>query len=193
MLSVITMGYGQLPLQTTAMPTPSSQDLTRDDFDEQILRLMKLAHMPSLSICLIKKDAVVYSHCFGYANLRKKTIATEETMYLAGSISKVVTATVLMQLYEQGRFNLDDDINNYLPFSLRNPSYPDIPITIRMLLAHQSSLGNKDILPFVFLSVLNYTKEFFHEYLIPQGKFYTQDIWRNVPPGEEAYYSSVGY
>ena len=163
------------------------------DLEDSLLSYMESGHMPSLSVCIIKGGEVIWSKSYGYANLRQKTNATTDTIYLAGSISKVVTATALMQLYEQGRFNLDDDINTYLPFNLRNPSYPDTPITIRMLLAHQSSLGNKEILPFIFLSLLNVPNEFLQEFFTSQGKFYTPGIWRNVPPGEEAYYSSVGY
>jgi CubicO group peptidase (beta-lactamase class C family) len=163
------------------------------DLEDSLLSYMESGHMPSLSVCIIKGGEVIWSKSYGYANLRQKTNATTDTIYLAGSISKVVTATALMQLYEQGRFNLDDDINTYLPFNLRNPSYPDTPITIRMLLAHQSSLGNKEILPFIFLSLLNVSNEFLQEFFTSQGKFYTPGIWRNVPPGEEAYYSSVGY
>ncbi len=57
------------------------------------------------------------------------------------SISKTITATAVMQLWEQGLFELDDDVNDYLPFNVRNPNHPDVPITFRMLLTHTSSIN----------------------------------------------------
>jgi CubicO group peptidase (beta-lactamase class C family) len=57
-----------------------------------------------------------------------------------GSVQKVVDATAVLQLYEKGKINLDADISNYLPFEIKHPEYPDIPITMRMLLAHRSGL-----------------------------------------------------
>jgi CubicO group peptidase (beta-lactamase class C family) len=164
-----------------------------DDLEDDLLAYMESGHMPSLSVCIIKGDQVVWSKSYGYANLRKKTDATPDTIYLAGSISKVVTATALMQLYEQGRFNLDDDINNYLPFSLRNPSYPDTPITIRMLLAHQSSLAEREVSLFLYFSLFNCPEDNLAEYLTPDGKFYSPSVWYNTPPGSEGHYSSLGY
>jgi hypothetical protein len=47
-----------------------------------------------------------------------------------------------MQLWEKGKFELDDDINQYLPFPVRNPSHPDSPISFRSLLTHRSSIAD---------------------------------------------------
>jgi CubicO group peptidase (beta-lactamase class C family) len=49
-----------------------------------------------------------------------------------------------MQLYEQGKFKLDDDISTALGFKLIHPLYPNTPITYRMILSHQSGLGESD-------------------------------------------------
>ena len=56
------------------------------------------------------------------------------------SVTKIITATTLMQLHAQGKFNLDDDVNGYLPFELRNPNFPGQPITFAQLLRHRSSI-----------------------------------------------------
>ncbi len=55
---------------------------------------------------------------------------------------KTVTAAALMQLYSSGKFKLDDDINLYLPFKVRNQNYPDVPITFQQLLRHRSSIND---------------------------------------------------
>jgi CubicO group peptidase (beta-lactamase class C family) len=56
------------------------------------------------------------------------------------SISKLAAALGVMRLVEQGRLDLDRDVSDYLGWSLRNPAFPDRPITLRLLLSHRSSL-----------------------------------------------------
>ena len=56
------------------------------------------------------------------------------------SISKLVTALGVMRLVDQGRLDLDRDVSDYLGWRLRNPAFPDQPITLRLLLSHRSSL-----------------------------------------------------
>ena len=67
----------------------------------------------------------------------------ENTCFRIASITKWVTAIGLMTLYDQGKLDLDRDISDYLPFKVRNPAYPNTPITARMLLSHTSSLSAK--------------------------------------------------
>ena len=66
---------------------------------------------------------------------------SENTCFRIASITKWVTAIGLMTLYDQGKLDLDKDISDYLPFKVRNPAWPDTPITARMLLSHTSSLS----------------------------------------------------
>jgi len=109
---------------------------TEPFFDIYINTLMKVAHKPSIAACIIHNDIVVWSKGYGYYDLESQKPTNEDILYLQASVSKTVTATALMQLYEQGLFDLDDDINDYLPFELRNPNYPDEPITIKMVLSY---------------------------------------------------------
>ena len=69
------------------------------------------------------------------------------------SISKLVTSLGVMRLVDQGRLNLDADVSDYLGWRLRNPAYPDAPITLRMLLSHRSSLIDGEDLYLVPLGV----------------------------------------
>ena len=66
---------------------------------------------------------------------------SENTCFRIASITKWVTAIGLMTLYDDGKLDLDRDISDYLGFKVRNPAYPDTPITARMLLSHTSSLS----------------------------------------------------
>ena len=111
-------------------------------FDQKITFFMQLARFPSLSTCIIKDDQVIWSQGYGFYDLENQKKATPHTIYLIASITKTIVGTALMQLYEQGFFKLDDDVSNYLPFTLRNPNFPDNPITFRMLLSSSSNSKN---------------------------------------------------
>ena len=168
-------------------------------FNRYITLLMKLAHKPSLAACIIKDDTMIWSQGHGYANIDAEKKATTHTLYLSASVSKTVAATALMQLWEQGLFDLDDDVNNYLPFELRNPNHPDIPITFRMLLAHRSSLAG-DNLHWFCLSYVpgdpdmpDFPDPWLQNYLTPTGNAYTPRIWSDLQPGEKLQYANIGY
>jgi CubicO group peptidase (beta-lactamase class C family) len=62
-----------------------------------------------------------------------------------------------------------------------------------MLLAHQSSLGDREISTFLFFSFLNHDRFMLEEYLVPGGSKYTPKVWRDYAPGEKSYYSSLGF
>lgn len=173
-----------------------NQDDT-DSFEKNITYLMNKAHTPGLSACIVINDSVVWEKGYGYANIKKKINATENTIYLAASISKTITATAVMQLWEKGLFGLDDDVSNYLPFELKNPKYPDVNITFRMLLSHHSSLdyGDWKSEPLIYLlfSIFGSQKEKYEEILTPSGKFYNPRIWLDAKPGTKLQYSNIGF
>lgn len=129
---------------TPARPT----DITRNDYGPAkqylaavIKREMAKYDVQGLSIALVDDQQVVWAEGFGYADVAHRVPATAETLYQVGSISKVVTATEIMRLVEQGRIDLDRPITDYLPeFSIRNRFADSLPITARALLAHHSGL-----------------------------------------------------
>lgn len=164
-----------------------------------IRALLRLAHKPSLAACIIHQDEVVWSNAYGYYDRENKKKATTETLYLQASVSKTITATALMQLYEQGLFDLDDDVNDYLPFDLRNPNHPEIPITIKMILSHRSSLAD-DNLHWIALSYIpgdpdveGFPYPWLEEYLTPGGSAYSSTTWSLDKPGETYYYANIGF
>ena len=63
--------------------------------------------IPGLSISIVKDDNIVWEKYFGYANIDENIIVDEDTMFILSSVSKTVTATALMQLFEDGLFSLD--------------------------------------------------------------------------------------
>ena len=168
-------------------------------FDKYMTILMRLSHKASLSAGIIKNDMLVWANSYGLYDIENSKSATPDTLYLMASISKTVTATALMQLYDQGLFDLDDDVNNYLPFSLRNPKYPNIPITFRMILSHRSSLApdNSDRLCCSIIpgdpDIPSYPDPWLKDYLTPGRSAYHSSVWSDNLPGEEFYYANIGY
>jgi len=165
--------------------------------------ILRFCYLPSISVCVIRDSEILFSKGYGYSDPEIDKEANKETIYLVMSISKPIAATALMQLYEKGYFKLDDDVNDWLPFSLRNPNYPDEPITIRMLLSHQSSLApDEEGVMLEYLSktqfigdpdLSTYPYPWLKDYLTPDGSYYTPHVWMDETPGTNFHYANVGY
>jgi CubicO group peptidase (beta-lactamase class C family) len=95
---------------------------------------------PGLSIALARHGKVIWEEGFGYADLTRKTRMTPQTVNRAGSMSKLYTATAVMQLVETGLIALNDPVNKYTQgFKIVNP-LGDREITVYDLLTHRSGL-----------------------------------------------------
>ena len=81
------------------------------DFIESV---MESDNIPGLSISVVKGEHVIWNKSFGLANVEENIIVSDSTMFMLASVSKTVTATALMQLWENGAINLDSDINENL-------------------------------------------------------------------------------
>ena len=115
------------------------------NLETEIQEIVDKLNVVGLSISVIENNKISYSQGFGYADIDKNIKTDTNTIYRIASISKSITASAIMKLYEEGKFKLDDDINNYLNgFEVRNPNFPDEKITFRMLLTHTSSIIDGD-------------------------------------------------
>jgi CubicO group peptidase (beta-lactamase class C family) len=166
--------------------------------DTFIEKIMERNHISAVSAAIVHNDELLWTHGYGLADRERNKPAEPTTIYLVASISKTMTATALMQLYEQGLFDLDDDINTYLNFSVRNPRFPDVPITFRMVLSHHSSIAVDP--PTLFtrtfpgdLIIQGYPFPFFKELFTPEGIHYVPQMWMENRPGEEMYYANLGF
>jgi CubicO group peptidase (beta-lactamase class C family) len=102
---------------------------------------MEKHHVQGLSIALVDDQQVIWAQGFGYADVNKKIRATPETVYPAGSIAKLFTIIAALQLAEQGKINLDQPIQTYLPGFSTKTRFPDAgPITPRSIMTHHSGL-----------------------------------------------------
>lgn len=99
-------------------------------------------------LAVIKDNKTLFCKSLGNARLNKdgtvNKTSDEFVKYRTASISKMFTAVAIWQLEEQGLLNITDEASRYLNFTLRNPKFPDTPITIQNLLSHTSSVGEGD-------------------------------------------------
>ena len=89
-----------------------------------------------VTISIVKDGQVIFAKGYGYADVKaKKPVSAEKTVFRIGSITKLFTWTSVMQLVEQGKLDLDADINTYLDFEI--PKTFGKPVTMRNLMTHR--------------------------------------------------------
>jgi len=102
---------------------------------------MKKHKITGVSIAVVDDGKLVWSEGFGYSNKEERVVATPNTIYRIGSITKVFTATAIMKLVERGLLDLDQPVSEYLPeFNVKTRFAQSSPITIRDLMTHHSGL-----------------------------------------------------
>ncbi|MBU2651084.1 MAG: beta-lactamase family protein, partial [Bacteroidetes bacterium] len=165
-------------------------------FEAWISWIMDEAQIPGASLCFLKDGQMYWKWHNGVANLAQGNPVNDSTVFMACSISKTVIITAIMQLYEEGMFQLDDDVNEYLPFEVKNPLFPDSIITFRYLMTHLSSINDN-------LELLNSLITYGHDcpipisslleaYLVPGGMYFTDQSYASFPPFQEHNYTNVG-
>jgi len=106
-------------------------------------------NQPGLSVGIVLDQELIWSRGFGFADEDAKTPAKPDTIYRIASISKVFTATAILQLRDRGRLRLDDPIQEHLPWFEIQPVGKDAPpITIWHLLTHTSGLPREAAFPY---------------------------------------------
>ena len=153
--------------------TPAKLNPT--DLDSFILATMNTYHIAGVAACVVRDGQIIWTGSYGHAIIEQDIPVAETTLFMLASISKTFTGAALLQLWEAGLFDLDDDINDYLPFTVANPNYPDSVITFRHLLTHTSSIrDNWDVLYDVYVYGDSPVPlgEYVEEYLTPGGVYY---------------------
>src|SRR5262245_54991800 len=95
------------------------------------------------TISIVKDGKILFAKGYGYADYeKKKPVSPQETLFRPGSVSKLFTWTAVMQLVEQGKLNLDEDVNKYLDFTI--PAYQGKPVTLRNIMTHTA--GTEEVI-----------------------------------------------
>jgi len=133
----------QAQSQQTATAKPVAE-LTTADVEAFMDGLMPLqlqrGDIAGAVVAVVKDGKVIFAKGYGYADVAaKKPVSPEDTLFRPGSISKLFTWTAVMQLVEQGKLDLDHDVNDYLDFKI--PSTFPQPITLRNIMTHRSGFA----------------------------------------------------
>jgi CubicO group peptidase (beta-lactamase class C family) len=86
------------------------------------------------------RNGITATQVHGYADIAARRKVTAGDPVRIASISKLVVAVGAMRLVEAGKLDLDADVSPLLGYTLRHPRFPDVPITLRLLLSHRSGL-----------------------------------------------------
>lgn len=113
------------------------------DIDSIIRKRMAESGIVGLGAAIIIDKKVVWKKGYGFSDQENGTAFATSTLMNIASVSKTVTGACLMRAVEQGKLSLDEDINNYLPFKIHNPYFPDAKITLRNLATHTSGLTDR--------------------------------------------------
>ena len=123
--------------------------ISNDEIIKRIESIINNKDSPLLAggLAVIKDNQTLFCKSIGKARLNKdgtvNKTSNEFVKYRTASISKLFTAIAIWQLEEKGSLNITDEASKYLNFTLRNPNFPETPITIEMLLSHTSSISEK--------------------------------------------------
>jgi len=115
--------------------------LTTEEIDWQVDDYFKKSRTVGGALIVISAGATVYEHYYGQRDSALELPVTEDTYFRLASVTKLISGIGLMQLYEQGMVDLDEDISDYFGYEIANAYYPDIPITLRQLMSHTSTLS----------------------------------------------------
>lgn len=164
------------------------------------------------SVAVVDDNGLIYENGFGYTDIEQKKPYTSNTTQNIASISKTLIGIALLKAQELGKLNIDDPINNYLPFQISNPHYPEQPILIKHLAYHTSSITDLDEI-YSKSYVLRKSEhqenegvyewfskpedrisqiEFMRNSLTENGKWYKNQIFLNTEPGKTREYSNIG-
>ena len=137
LLTAIGVGPASLAAQSRIGPRPDYASVAAA-LEQVIAGEMESKRIPAMSIALVDDQEIVWATGFGFARA-DSTPATAETVYRAGSVSKILTDLAVMRLVDAGTLALDTPITRYLPeFTPPNPS--GTPLTLRLLMSHYAGL-----------------------------------------------------
>ena len=110
------------------------------EFEKEMGAFLDEIEAVGVSCAVVKDNKIIYNHNFGVKDLAMQEPVDDQTIFRIASISKSFTATGLLQQVDQGKIALTDDVSDLIGFKVRNPRFPDKPITLEMLLSHTSSI-----------------------------------------------------
>jgi len=167
---------------------------TVEAFDTYLEEEITDQNIPALAVLIFEGETIKYEKYLGESDVEKAQSLSQDDIFLLASVSKMVTATALLQLYEKGEFSLDDAINEFLPFDVFVPNQ-STSITFRMLLTHTSAIEDGPNAELFYSYGEDSPLEldsYMENYLTVSGEYYDAvDNFYNYEPGTAYNYSNM--
>jgi CubicO group peptidase (beta-lactamase class C family) len=175
----------------TAPPsvTPAAAPAGPDDpaevgafFDQLVSQQLADKHIAGAAVAVVKDGALLFAKGYGHADVAKQIpVDADRTLFDIGSAGKLFTATAVMQLVEQGRIDLNADVNTYLDFRIP-ATYPE-PVTTAHLLTHTAGFAEQYLAIQTTRAGVRPLRDFLVGAMPP----------RVYPPGRYHAYSNYGF
>lgn len=192
--------------------TETADSAWSDSLTLKLSKIYEQGLINGFGVAIANEDGTLYQQGFGYADMVNQTAYTDGTIQNIASISKTFLGIALMKAQEEGKLSLDDPINQYLPFTVANPKFPEVAITIRHLATHTSSIYDTDFYDksyvlkdprdsastglvsdgFQDADSLTSMGHFLEKYLSAEGALYLEEGFISYQPGDRYEYSNVG-
>lgn len=182
-----------------------------DTLTKNLKRAYEKGAIIGFSVAVVNEKQLIYDKGFGFTDIEQNKGYTSSTIQNIASISKTLIGISLLKAQELGKLNINDSINKYLPFKIVNPNHPEVPILIKHLAYHSSSITDLDQIyaksyvltkdkhdenegvydyfnkPETNISLL----DFIQNSLTENGKWYKKNTFTNKKPGEKREYSNI--
>ncbi|MEX0288210.1 MAG: serine hydrolase domain-containing protein [Flavobacteriaceae bacterium] len=185
----------------------------KDSLTSKLRLANKDGEVVGFSVNIVNESNVLYNEGFGFRNSKDSSIYQANTIQNIGSVAKTFLGVALLKAQELGKLNIEDPINNHLPFEVNNPRHPDVPITIHHLATHTSSIIDQEenyLKAFILekdtidkkeeVAYNHFQKpekrislfEFLKSCLSKDGQWYTSEMFSENEPGSTFEYSNFG-
>ena len=132
--------YVSIGLLLSCLSLQSQNPNPSTSVDAYIQNEMDLEHFPGVSAVIVKNGEIVWVESYGFADIENNIPVEDSTIFMLASISKLFAGTATMQLMEDGLLELDDAASDYLPWLFYHPLHGTVPITLRQIMTHTSSI-----------------------------------------------------
>ncbi len=209
-------------LLITLFPLLAYSQTNQETLTKELSELAGENAIIGYAVAIVNQDSILYANSFGYADFANKIPYTVKTVQPIASISKTLIGLSLMKAQELGVLDLNDNINQYLPFDIINPRFPNDEIKIRHLANHTSGLKDtrhyeksyifNEPIPKIYKNfpfgvmrlkaktmIKRYNRnqkislsDFICNIYVSGGKWYSRKNFGKMPPGGEYIYCNNG-
>ena len=128
----------------------TSEDPRFRGLDTAFKRVLKTWHNAGFAVAVVEKNKVVYAEGFGYRDLAQKLPITANTLFAIGSCTKAFTGSLIGDLQQQGKLDIDKPVINYLPSLKFYNDAMNNTITLRDMMSHRTGLPRHDLSWYLF-------------------------------------------